>query len=164
MIAHILGNGPSRKHFINTPEGDIFGCNLSDSALPLKATFIMDKVVINHIHNNKIKLNFPVIIPNEIRTIATQCPYPPIILHTMHEKLKAGESTGHRGVLWLMKNGYKEIHMWGFDSMKKDSVESDTHQLIPEGPHCETNYKKWRVTWDKLLKGEDSKGVGVVIH
>ena len=45
----------------------------------------MDKVVINHIHNNKIKLNFPVIIPNEIRTIATQCQYPPIILHTMHE-------------------------------------------------------------------------------
>ena len=60
MIAHILGNGPSRKDFINTPHGDIFGCNLSDPMLPLKATFIMDKVVINHIHNNKLKLNFPV--------------------------------------------------------------------------------------------------------
>jgi len=164
MIAHILGNGPSRKDFINTPQGDIFGCNLSDPTLPLKATFIMDKVVIGHIHNNKLKLNFPVIIPNSIRKLVNQCDPAPVILDVMDPQLRPGESTGHRGVLWLMQNGYAEIHMWGFDSMKKDSVESDTHQKIPESPFWTTNYKKWRVTWDKLLKGDDSKGVKVIIH
>jgi hypothetical protein len=164
MIAHILGNGPSRKDFINTPKGDIFGCNLSDPTLPLKATFIMDKVVIGHIHNNKLKLNFPVIIPNSIRKLVNQCDPAPVILDVMDPQLRPGESTGHRGVLWLMQNGYAEIHMWGFDSMKKDSVESDTHQKIPESPFCTANYKKWRVTWDKLLKGDDSKGVKVIIH
>jgi hypothetical protein len=164
MIAHILGNGPSRKEFKNDPVGDIYGCNLSDPSLPLKATFIMDKVVIDHIHNKKLKLNFPVIVPNGIRKLVNQCDPAPEIRDVMHSQLKSGESTGHRGVFWLMKNGYKEIHMWGFDSMKKDSVESDTHQLIPEGPFCTTNYKKWRVNWDKLLKGEDGMGVNVVIH
>jgi hypothetical protein len=164
MIAHILGNGPSRKDFINTPQGDIFGCNLSDPTLPLKATFIMDKVVISHIHNKKVVMNFPVIIPNGIRKLVNQCDPAPVILDVMHAQLKTGESTGHRGVFWLMKNGYKEIHMWGFDSMKHDSVESDTHQKIPEGPFCATNYKKWRVTWDKLLNGDDGKGVKVIIH
>ena len=164
MIAHILGNGPSRKDFINTPHGDIFGCNLSDPMLPLKATFIMDKVVINHIHNNKLKLNFPVIIPNAIKKITLQCNPAPEIRDVMHHQLRAGESTGHRGVFWLMQNGYTEIHMWGFDSMKKDSVESDTHQKIPEGSFCPTNYKRWRKSWDTLLKSDSSKKCKVIIH
>ena len=162
-IAHILGNGPSRKEFKNNPAGDIFGCNLSDPSIPLKATFIMDKVVIDHIHNHNMKLNFPVILPNGIRKLANQCPYPPVILDVMEKQLESGESTGHRAVLWCMNHGYSEIHMWGFDSMRKDSVESDTPQLIPEGIFTETNYKKWRITWKKLLeKGPDD--CKVTIH
>ena len=43
-IAHVLGNGPSRKDFVNEPFGDVYGCNLSDFSLDLKATFIMDAV------------------------------------------------------------------------------------------------------------------------
>ena len=164
MIAHILGNGPSRKDFINTPHGDIFGCNLSDPMLPLKATFIMDKVVIDHIHNNKLKLNFPVIIPNGIRKLVNQCDPAPKILDVMDHQLKNGESTGHRGVSWLIQNRYTEIHMWGFDSMKKDDVESDTHQKIPEGIFCPTNYKRWRKSWDTLLKSDSSKKCKVIIH
>jgi hypothetical protein len=29
MIAHIIGNGPSKVHFKNVPEGKVFGCNFA---------------------------------------------------------------------------------------------------------------------------------------
>ena len=163
-IAHLLGNGPSRKDFVNYPEGTIFGCNLSDQTLPLKATFIMDKACIGHIHNNKVKLNFPVIVPQNIRQLAEQCDPAPVILDTILNNVENGESTGHKAVEYLLAKEFTEIHMWGFDSLYLETVESDSHIKMPECASYAKNWKKWRTNWQKIFNSELGKKCKFEIH
>lgn len=163
LVAHVIGNGPSKKDFVNEPDGDIYGCNLSSFDLPLTATFIMDKVAIDHIHNFKKELPWPIVTTHTLSRFAEQCPFPPVILDRLDATLRNGESTGHYAVLYCLRR-YKEVHLWGFDSMVIDSIESDSHVKIPEGPRCHTNYKSWRTNWDKMFRSKDAAGVNVVIH
>lgn len=151
MIAHIIGNGPSKKGFVNDPEGDIFGCNLGEPNLPLKATFIMDKVCIDHIHNNQVKLNFPVIVPYCLKKLIVRCNPAPEIYDTVPDGVYNGQSTGHKGVAYLLESGYTEIHMWGFDSLFRETIESDSHTKMPECPTAPNNWKAWRKNWDKVF-------------
>ena len=164
-IAHLIGNGPSKSLFTNDPSGDIYGCNLGEPSLPLVATFIMDKLVIHHIHNNAIKLNYPVIVPegytNSVRGVTS---VKLELFDTIPELLKNGESTGHKGAEYLIRKNYQEIHFWGFDSMFRDTIESDTHQKIPEGPACENNYKRWRRSWDPIFDLAKSRAITLVTH
>ena len=164
MIAHLLGNGPSKKDFTNDPVGDVFGCNLADAHLPLKATFIMDRVVVDHIQENKVKLNFPVVIPESLSYRIKECNPRIDIYGIVYKDLENGESTGHHAVQYLLKKGYIEIHMWGFDSLYKESIESDSHVKIPEGPFCTSNWKKWRTNWDKIFNSELGQKCKFVIH
>ena len=162
-IAHVLGNGPSRKDFINSPDGDVYGCNLSDFSIALTASFIMDKVAIDHIHNNKIKLPWPIILPWALDRIAAECPYPPKVIDKLDTVLKNGESTGHYAVGYCVRR-YREVHLWGFDAFKKDSIESDSHVKIPEGPKSEKNYIAWRDNWKKLLNTNSAKQSKLLLH
>ena len=57
---------------------------------------------------------------------------------------------------------YEEVHVWGFDSMWKPNVDSDSHTKIPEGIHCDNNYKNWRKNWDKIVNG--AQKCRVVLH
>jgi hypothetical protein len=164
MIAHILGNGPSKKDFTNHPIGDVYGCNLADADKPLTASFIMDKVVIHHLHNNRIKLNFPIIVSQSLLRIAQECDPRPTILDTIPHEIQNGESTGHHAVQYLLKKGYTKIHMWGFDSLYLDTVESDSHTKIPEGIHAPNNWNKWRVQWDNIFKSADAHKCRFIIH
>ena len=164
MIAHILGNGPSRKNFVNEPVGDVFGCNLSDENLPLKATFIMDKVCVDHIHNNKVKLNWPVICPRVLVKLFKPCNPPVEIFDTVLDGVYNGESTGHHAVAYLLKKGYTEIHMWGFDSLSRDTIESDSHTKMPECPRAERNFLPWRKNWNKIFASELAKKAKIEIH
>ena len=164
MIAHIIGNGPSKKDFKNDPEGEIFGCNLPDPGIPFKATFIMDKVCIDHIHNNKIKLDVPVIVPFCLKKLVVRCDPAPVVYDTIQNGVHNGQSTGHKGVVYLLESGYTEIHMWGFDSLFRETVESDTHQKIPEGPVAPNNWKPWRKNWEKIFNHELGKKCKFVIH
>ena len=163
-IAHLLGNGPSRKDFKNVPEGLIFGCNLSDPDLPLKATFIMDRACIGHIHNNRVKLNFPVIVPENMTRVVQQCDPAPVIYDTVAKNTVNGESTGHKAIEYLLEAGFTEIHMWGFDSMQKDSVESDSHTKMPECPASPNNWRAWRKNWDKIFNSQRGKKCKFEIH
>lgn len=150
-IAHVLGNGPSRGAFVNDPIGDAYGCNLSDFSLDLKATFIMDAVCANHIHNNRVHLPWPVIVCSAHERTMKHCDPKVSVLETIDEHLENGESTGHRALKWCMIR-YDEVHAWGFDSMWKENVNSDSHTKIPEGIHCDRNYRSWRKNFEKLEK------------
>jgi hypothetical protein len=158
MIAHILGNGPSKSQFRGFPVGDIYGCNLADSDRNLTATFIMDKSVLHHIANNGIRLNFPVIVPHSLKNLAVGC----TVLDTLPREIENGESTGHHGVQYLIRKGYKEIHMWGFDSLYRDTVESDTQQKMPESVAHPTNFIRWRDKWDRIFK--EASGCNIIVH
>jgi len=164
MIAHILGNGPSKVNFRGFPVGDIYGCNLADADRNLTATFIMDKVVLVHMQNNNLRLNFPIIISQSLASIARRCNPKPEVLDTISAEIQNGESTGHHGVQYLLKKGYTEIHMWGFDSLYTESIASDSHTKIPEGIHWDDNWKRWRVNWDKIFNSELGKKCKFEIH
>ena len=164
-VAHLLGNGPSKNLFVNDPAGDIYGCNLGEPSLPMTATFIMDKLVIDHIANNAVQLNYPVIAPNQYKRIISQVTSVKLqLLDTIPSLLKTGESTGHRGATYLIEKGYQELHLWGFDSMFRNTIESDTHEKIPEGPADKNNYKKWRGTWQPIFDLAKSRAVEIITH
>lgn len=166
MIAHLLGNGPSRSQFSLgvEPKGDLFGCNLSDFSLPLVATFIMDLVVVNNISNNGIALPWPAVVPQALVRTAQRCE-PPIKIHsTVAMTVRNGQSTGHKAAVWLLENGYKEIHFWGFDSMFANTVTSDTHQKIPEGISTIKNVPRWRANWDLIKSHKLAKEATLVFH
>ena len=162
-IAHVLGNGPSRKDFVNEPFGDIYGCNLSDFSLPLKATFIMDAIPVRHIHNNRLALPWPVIVcVSHVREI-NRCDPKIEVLDTIPKNLANGESTGHYAVGWCMAR-YDEVHVWGFDALWQNNVDSDSHVKIPEGVHWDNNFRHWRRNWEKLLKEPAAQKCRVVLH
>jgi hypothetical protein len=164
-VAHLLGNGPSRNEFQDNPPGDLFGCNLSDFGIPLKATFIMDKVVIDHIHNNKVELPFPIVCPEALVKLVRSCPTTPMLYDTVKTNLTNGESTGHKAFLYLVANGYTQVHFWGFDSVFGDVIASDSHHKIPQGVFTEKNLPRWRKLWDQILNLPNVKNkVKVTIH
>ena len=160
-IAHVLGNGPSRKDFVNEPFGDVYGCNLSDFSLDLKATFIMDAVCTDHIHNNRVHMPWPVIVCSAHVNTLKSCNPKVDILGVIDKHLENGESTGHYALKWCVAR-YDEVHVWGFDSMWMANVDSDSHTKIPEGIHTDNNYKNWRKNWDKIVNG--AQKCRVVLH
>jgi len=139
MRVHLLGNGPSRSTFRNRPEGEVFGCNFSNSHYNLTATFVADTNVIVEMNNKKSKI--PVIIPTRLEKAAKN-----LEIYDYIPPLKNGTSTGHIAYEYL-KARYREIHLWGFDSLWKDDCESDS-----PGIRCDDNYIKWRKKWEALIE------------
>lgn len=125
----------------------------------------MDKVVIDHIHNNKVEVPFPIVCPEALVKILRACPTNPRLHDTVKRNLTNGESTGHRAFEYLVENGYTEIHLWGFDSVFANTIASDTHQKVPTGVFYEGNIPRWRRLWDRLFSQPNVKGkVQVHIH
>lgn len=151
-IAHLLGNGPSRKSFVQDPIGDAYGCNLSDDSLNLTATFIMDAEVFEHLQRSGHRPPWPIICPERwVRPCSKM--YPPIkVLDTLPRISYNGENTGHHAAIWLADHGYDKIHLWGFDSLREDTVESDSHQKIPGAIWTKNNIPKWRTHWAEIFK------------
>jgi hypothetical protein len=169
MIAHLIGNGPSKAHFKNEPFGDIFGCNLGQPGLPMKAVFIMDTDVINHLDQTKTDIGFPVIAGKRIlRFINSHSRFKesprPNVVDTVGRDIRRGENTGHVAFEWLLEHGYTEIHMWGFDSLKADTVVSDTHQKLIKCTFSDRLIRPWRDNWDKLFQSEKAKGKNIFLH
>lgn len=164
-IAHLLGNGPSRKFFINEPKGDIYGCNLSDENLDLKASFIMDFVVLAHLYEKRVRLNWPIIIQGRYKRFCeTEIQPRPIIAGLWWKEMENGQSTGHHAFMYLLEHGYDEIHLWGFDALALDNCKSDTQDKMPKAPFWPTNYLRWRDLWNRLFATEKAKAAKVIVH
>lgn len=162
-VAHVLGNGPSRKEFNPFEQiGDIFGCNLSDFDLKLKASFIMDQSCLDTIHNKSIKLPWPIIIPFALSRVAAQCPFPPTVYDTLPDGIYNGQSTGHHAVIYAMQR-YRTVHLWGFDSMVVDSIESDTHSKVVAYANP-NNWRRWRENWNCVWASDLAKTTEISIH
>jgi len=135
-VAHLLGNGPSRSAFIHKPEGDIFLINHSVAGVKPVATFCADSY-------GAVEARSCIIVPKRLERYAIKDGYRVVgILNQPHN----GLSTGHVAYDWLCERGYLEIHLWGFDSLWRESVESDS-----DGIKCETNWVSWRREWEKRL-------------
>jgi len=163
-VAHLIGNGPSKKLFSGIPDAPIFGCNLGEQSLKLEATFIMDRSVIYHLQNNSITLDFPVIIPNSLERHVRNYAKNLRVYDTVPRDLINGESTGHMAVEYLLKKGCREIHMWGFDSLHENSVLSDTQGKIPGSIADPKNYLRWRERWNQIFNSEAGQQCSFLIH
>jgi hypothetical protein len=162
--AHLLGNGPSKKLFERVPDAPVFGCNLGDDRIQLEAVFIMDESVIRHIENNSVVLPYPIIVPDSIAVHVRKYVKTVSVYDTVERELVNGESTGHAAVEYLLKNGCREIHMWGFDSLYESNVLSDTQAKIPGSIAVQENYLRWRERWDQIFESEDAQQSIFFIH
>lgn len=145
MIAHLLGNGPSREHYSDR-DGFILGTNLSDPTLRLDASVCVDKDPLEALAQKKYPVPAPFIIPTALHKFFLQCQArnPEIQLHSRIERLRFGNSSGHNGLKYLIDRKYTEIHLWGCDSIFDNHVRSDTHNKIPDGLVTEKHWERWR--------------------
>lgn len=66
-------------------------------------------------------------------------------------------SSAHIATLWLIENNYKEIHIWGCDAIKVDTIKSTTDSLV-DSCYKDTNTSgvskvidNWREKWDMIV-------------
>jgi hypothetical protein len=163
-IAHLVGNGPSKKLFEKIPNAPIFGCNLGEETLQLEAVFVMDQSVINHIQNNAVAMACPIIVPGSMESHVRKYVKTATVYDTVDRELVNGESTGHKAVEYLLKKGCREIHMWGFDSLHENSVLSDTQGKIPGSIADPKNYVRWRERWNQIFNSEAGQQCSFLIH
>jgi hypothetical protein len=167
-FAHLVGNGPSKKEFTegwhHLADGDLYACNLPDDGpRTYKATFIMDRNVLEFIRDNKLKFKVPIIIPRAIIPSLVECDPQPEVYAYLSKEIQNGESTGHHAVMWLLDQGYTEIHLWGFDSLYKETVESDSQIKMPNSISNPNNWTRWRELWKKIFTSAEGK-CKFVIH
>lgn len=152
MTAHIIGNGPSKAHFKNVPQGKVFGCNFASEDLDLVATFIHDNRVFEHIIRHNLKLKWPVINREQQLRRFGNCGGRIVVKDTYYPN--PGEptcSSGHMALLWLLGKGYTEIHIWGFDSLTDSIVDSDSKGKIDgSNPNAEL-LPKWKARFDEIF-------------
>ena len=163
MRAHVLGNGESWVHFKKVAESDfVVGCNKPNT--DVDATVIVDlrffyklldriePLVISCpiITNEKCKKQFQAKNRNTDKIILKEVYSPPI-------KFKA-ISSAHIATLWLIENDYDEIHIWGCDSLKTNSMESTTDIIVDGYYKNEDNQtvleviNNWKENWDMIVK------------
>jgi hypothetical protein len=165
MIAHIIGNGPSKAHFKNVPEGKVFGCNFASEDLDLVATFIHDNRVFEHIIRHNMKLKWPVINRDTQFRRFGNCGGRITVKDTYYPN--PGESTcssGHMALLWFLSKGYNEIHIWGFDSLTSSIVDSDSKGKIDGSNPNAQLLPKWKARFDEIFAYCKKYGKKVYIH
>jgi len=164
-IAHLIGNGPSRANFVETPAGeDAYGCNLSSFELKLSATFVGDSVVFDRIIKDRLVLPWPIICAETIRKYEKRLPAGNRIVDEMPGRPNPGESTGHCAFKWLIDHGYTTINLWGFDSLTTGSGASDSHTKIPEGGFSPRNVVIWSDLWRNVFSQAENRGVEIVLN
>ena len=89
----------------------------------------------------------PVIIPSSLKKVAQLKRYS---IKGILPRARNGVSTGHYAYDWLVAQSYKEIHLWGFDSIWNNTVESST-----VGIKSDSNIDKWRREWQKRLMNKE---------
>lgn len=164
-VAHIIGNGPSKIHFQNAPKGHVYGCNFASDDLELRGVFIHDSRVFEHIIKHQMKLKWPVVNKDmQLRKFAN-CGGLITILDTYYPAPNESTcSSGHLGLLWLISKGYREIHIWGFDSLTEGKIDSDSKGKIDGSAPNPAMLPRWKTRFDEIFTYCRSNCIKVFIH
>jgi len=170
MRAHVIGNGFSWKFFKKIEESDfVLGCN--NPNVKVDATVILDLrffyKVLQRI--DPIILDCPIITNNKCKKTYENPKYhyckDKIIIkdvYSVSEKFKrsydlpsnkSGLNSAHFGTLWLIENGYDEIHVWGCNSIFEYSFLSTTDSIVEADYKSEVNKSHidiWRKNWELI--------------
>jgi hypothetical protein len=161
MIAHIIGNGPSWTDF-DKSEGDVYGCNMGHEDLNMIAVFIHDGRVFRHIAKEKIKMPFPVVAEQKFRKLAPESLVSFFDFLTDDCKERC---SGLDALHYLMRKGiYHTIHLWGFDSLTHNTVDSVTGMKIPNSRQATSMIDRWKCRFKELSAQAAADGIKVIVH
>lgn len=164
--AYLLGNGPSRAQFnlAAAVDADLYGCNLSDSALPLRATFVMDMVLLEHLQVTRQRLPWPIILAYSLEKVLDRIDPRPEIAGIIPARINNGENTGQHALTWLMNAGYTTIHLYGFDSLVCDNVTSDSHTRVRGSVHDDKHAAIWRKNFIRIFADAQTRGITITAN
>jgi hypothetical protein len=157
MKAHILGNGPSIELYQPT-DGLIIGCNIQEH--PVDVSVVLDKRPFLKYCGNRSLFQGKPIITSEYAMptlIEQEITHEFDIWHKV-AYLEKYMSAGHVAAHWLIDHDYTEIHLWGFDSIWADTIETKTDKIIERSRAQFDLYIHWRERWQKY------KGFGIIVH
>lgn len=157
MIAHILGNGPS-KSLYEQQDGYIIGCNIQ--AHPVHVSVVVDvKPFHLYMANRQIFQGKPIITSqyamNGMKHKNIEAEFD--ILYKL-PFLDKYVSAGHIAVEWALDNDYTEIHLWGFDSIWADTQETSTDNFIQRDRQQHDLFIHWREKWQPF------KEHNIIVH
>lgn len=174
--AHVVGNGPSWVEFNKIDESDLaIGCNITKAKVD--KTLLSDVRLLRLLESGKLNVEIPLIVNDLVSKELELNPPKKVEVYSTYKRPEGMEtnvwSSGHFAALWLIEQGYKEIHLWGIDSLFYDHTYSHTF-LIRKAMYPEL-YKtkgsksdlaivanRWREGWNKIIK--DAPSVNIVMH
>lgn len=146
MIVHILGNGPS--HILYEPQdGYIIGCNIQTH--PIDISVVLDiKPFHLYLRDRNIFQGKPIITSEyAMHGVRHKNVEQELDILQKLEYLEKYVSAGHIAVQWALEHDYTEIHLWGFDSIWEDTIETKTDQIIPRSRVQDDLFVHWREKW-----------------
>lgn len=156
-FAAILGNGPSRESYFHSDiEYDsIVGCNVPWTEVDY--TIILDEEVVEAWSKDLNLIKCPAYFSRHAweyidRPLKARDKFADRFLGLVYPAPEY-DTSGHVACSLLIKNGYDEIHVYGADSMWKDTLESRSHELFKNHPdqNSRAHINGWRNRWNHIL-------------
>jgi len=162
--AHVVGNGPSYIDFERIdPEDLVVGCNITriNADFTTLSDLRLAYQIRNALHVGKPKMiNCPVLVNQKIydwlqTSKGQQCKLDIHDVYKTYGNEPFDLSSGHYAAMWLIEQGYDEIHVWGVDSYFDDHILSYTDEYVESGTKRSTTAMskvatRWKKEWDKL--------------
>lgn len=150
LLAHILGNGPSIQLY-KPSEGFVIGCNFHTH--PVDVSVVLDKRPFLIYKGNRSLLQGKPIITSSyaMSTIKEIKIRDELNIILVIENMGTYDSAGHIATRWALNEGYKEIHLWGFDSIWADTQETKTDEIVPRNRAQFDLYIHWREKWKPFI-------------
>ena len=146
MEIHILGNGPSIELY--TPQDSfVVGCNFQKHRCDINVVVDCRPFLV-YAGNRELLPNRKLITSRyAIQTIKEIGIYDEFEYVHVIDYLEKYISAGHIAVNWALSNKYNKIHLWGFDSIWADTLETKTDALVERNRLELDLYVHWREKW-----------------
>lgn len=157
MTIDIIGNGPSNLAY--QPNNHyVIGCNVPQHGFRCDALSIIDNQPIVWMRNNSWAPRVPVFCTDTARDYARTKDISGdwMSVYQKRERYNAGLHAARYSAT-LSKN----IHLWGFDSLFSDLLDSQMDKLVPRYRRPPLN-KHWRPHWNELF--DEFTDVNFFIH
>jgi hypothetical protein len=158
MRAALLCNGPSREDFLpyQNEYDYIIGCN-APWYRSVNSTVIVDEIMVRKWHENPDLIICSAHFSRKAWIYANAPEFRGFFDKRMIEivdVLPDYDSSGHVAAKILIKQGWKEIDIWGCDSWFDNTIVSYTHTITPNlnPDNSPKHIKGWREHWERIIE------------
>jgi hypothetical protein len=169
-IAHLLGNGPSKEFFNNTPTGDVYGCNYATEGMDFKKVFIHDRRPWRQMVIEKKPFPWKIVFRGQYKGFAKDAIRHGAVTKEQLEVLPPNikeKTSGHDGIWYLLffgKDTYDELHLWGFDSLTKGICDTDSKERIRGSNPHNKRAPMWKQGFWVVFNEAKKKGKVIYLH